>query len=1133
MLTETHLRCVCESLSELLGAPTKGAMAYARCLSAGALERLRAALGDSRHRWTAYVVGSGVGEATITADRAVELRELKGDAVLLLVDPQEEGAGMSGIYSAVREITEAELLRSAEQKARHGVPHGRKMLLDRAVSTARRLGRRKGLAPWLTFDFWARCADTPDEIGQHVACLGLWPIAEDVNEGNLALAAKVTERLLLSPGQPRARVATLHLRGDAGRSQEAELAAFLRESDVRGWMDSVVVVVGRPQLWLGAIEPDPGKELRAIALRDWRQKSGRPYAWSGLKAVDDLLEFRIPPDSSDACHLEIRWTAEPEGLPAGAAEYLVEILTGGDTVLLSREVPHRDVTQQKCVFSREAFDDLDEGGTWEVVVRVSQLGHAPGGGESCDDGEGPLSRRSEDLVLTFGETDEPPKESAGKVVDALVEDAIRLGNQDDFASACVQPLQADKAGYVRHIVDGSSARVRRPHLVAEAERDWDDRGYPIGRWLVSVRDDGSRAGPIRFLGTGIPSDKLGELPRRTQTLARQAAARAGFVAMIYRDSQAATDYVNAWVRAIEQHGTELALANTVEVQDLRGHAVGLLVLPSHAIRVAWHQAYDELAYHARYVECLEPAEVTAALRLLDGSHFPAFLPAPNGAAGYVFGDMVGFHVAAMIPQDAPEPQASIAQLARCAAGSRSDAPSPIGEGTSDAIAAEIGKYCRLHPQYPLLEVHALQPGDGMTIARSLGAVLRGQRPNEEDDTDLDAEDAARPVGGTLRRFELSLFPSQKYRESSVVGRFLSDVAEGHRSGSRTIGQKDRWMHETTQQGVVRCPNLRWAKRDGPDPERAAHLSVAFDLFGSRLEPMPSAELALQRPREGYGLFPSLHREYCPAPEPQWTATVAPSQTTGGEKHPAGAALTDRLAAAQNALARAAAGDAARWPVLRTRVDADTDDRLRMLHERSDWVITVDRNAGLEYFDAPKDNPEVYDTYVIDCVPERQDLDCVRLITSTSRVAEVTRLLYRALDEMDLSRSERNCRCLLDNLKALSGRLAMRSSQLGDRHGELIALALLYKSACESQTDERWPTVSEGFLVPLDDVPDLLPAKRARLDAQDGDAADEGDLRADLLHVSAPKRGGLAFRFIEVKYRRLVTRAREAAPEDRP
>ena len=54
---------------------------------------------------------------TITADRAVEMREAKGDATLLLVDTHLAGAGMDGIYSASREVDEASLFEEARRLA--------------------------------------------------------------------------------------------------------------------------------------------------------------------------------------------------------------------------------------------------------------------------------------------------------------------------------------------------------------------------------------------------------------------------------------------------------------------------------------------------------------------------------------------------------------------------------------------------------------------------------------------------------------------------------------------------------------------------------------------------------------------------------------------------------------------------------------------------------------------------------------------------------------------------------------------------------------------------------------------------------------------------------------------------------
>ena len=117
--------------------------------------------------------------------------------------------------------------------------------------------------------------------------------------------------------------------------------------------------------------------------------------------------------------------------------------------------------------------------------------------------------------------------------------------------------------------------------------------------------------------------------------------------------------------------------------------------------------------------------------------------------------------------------------------------------------------------------------------------------------------------------------------------------------------------------------------------------------------------------------------------------------------------------------------------------------MREIHRLCDWVITLDRNAGIEYFDSPKDNKDIYDAYVIDCVPEREDLGCLQLITSTSNLEEVRNLMDGVLDQMGLSHSRRNAEFLMEHLKALSGRLAIRLTGRRAPTSELIALALCH------------------------------------------------------------------------------------------
>ena len=212
-------------------------------------------------------------------------------------------------------------------------------------------------------------------------------------------------------------------------------------------------------------------------------------------------------------------------------------------------------------------------------------------------------------------------------------------------------------------------------------------------------------------------------------------------------------------------------------------------------------------------------------------------------------------------------------------------------------------------------------------------------------------------------------------------------------------------------------------------------------------------------------------------------------------------LDDLQRVIQRTVARHVGAGNGELPVLYTEVSREKEDGLKELHRLCDWVITLDRNAGIEYFDSPQDNQTIYDAYVIDCVPEREDLGCLQLITSTSNLEEVRVLIDSALDQMGLSRSRRNAKFLLEHLKALSGRLAIRLTGDKPPTSELIALAVSQANCQQAQeTDPCWVSLERGFIVPVDDVRDLLPP----LTDKDGD---EREVRPDLIYVTtAPRKG---------------------------
>ena len=124
------------------------------------------------------------------------------------------------------------------------------------------------------------------------------------------------------------------------------------------------------------------------------------------------------------------------------------------------------------------------------------------------------------------------------------------------------------------------------------------------------------------------------------------------------------------------------------------------------------------------------------------------------------------------------------------------------------------------------------------------------------------------------------------------------------------------------------------------------------MFEARLEARPSDSLAAEaRPLHAFGLAKIMERRVDVAGEPEWTV-FAPPQLEG-EKAPDNRTATDRVLRLDTAVARATArflgGGPSDWPVLVTRLPPTSQRWIDRLHDRSDWVVTIDRNACLGIF----------------------------------------------------------------------------------------------------------------------------------------------------------------------------------------
>ena len=1173
--TSLHAKILRTALEHLLGHGEEGAVAFIRCLPP---EVILAAASDpdfAPKGWKVYRVADArdLARRTITADQAVELREQKGPPILLLVDTGRAGAGMDGVYSAAREIREKELfdeaLRMAYSELQNSFSLETRREAEEVIKKVRGRRRQKAVAPWLMFDFLVQVMVQRRYLGELIYLVGLWPIAEDRKRplrDLLNVSEALVAELLRKAGQSDIAERLKIIGVEATPEQLADLRRFLRESASKPLAEALAILEHYPSLRINQLKIiDRGTEVESLELVPWRSAKGEILKWSGLNKnpndSTDLPLFIIPPENSGQPipSLEVRWKVQPL-LEKDQARYRVAICTDQGDELAVQEVSHSERKDQKCRFRGDEIQ-LEDDAVVTAHVEVEVI-------------DQPDKRaRSEDFEIRFGEPEGRRGQTGqqfGKRVRAFSEGLIFRKTKEEVLNSLQVLLEPEKkesnfpndskesnspersgGGFTKHersvtlrLPDSKGTRYRVPYpaLIRKVDQLWQEQKSPLGRWLLKIRSDGTWLEDPEFIPFTLPDAADGELQRcweragkATQELAKRFAHCGGVGAIYHHESKffdkEVNEYLLAWDRLLShpEAKPEWALVQTVEVQTVNGNLVGLIVLPGHPVRVAWHAAYDNLVFYARFEEEIPPSKVVDELKLLDGAMFPAFLPGLESGSTFVFADTLGFHAVAMVSDKIKEPKAAVALLALALDNGENKEIAPtVGQQSAEIIGAEIVKYLDSHDTVKILRLHALQPGDGQTVVKALKRVLDHLRPkpNNGDTEDQEGEESR-------LRFILELYPSESQR--AIGGSFLSQIHEMRRKGAGGLSQEDRWVLETISlPGQIVRPRLRWARKYG-QPTTPAHLAIAFDIFESKAKTRSEVE---KRPITAYGLMNFFVRQFKAQPFPHWVSFVP--DFSGGQKHPADRILTDRLLTLLDRTHSCAArylGSGHESAVLETEVSPERAEDLHQLHKQCDWVITLDRHAGVEYFDSPRDNPLIYDAYIIDCVPEREDLGCLQMITSTSNLHEVRRLLDKVLSLMGLTSSRRNAEFVLRNLKALSGRLAIRLTGYKCPAEELVALALSYHSCrCTTSSDRCWFSLRNGFFVPVDDVCDLLPPLGNHSSRRESDPSTEEQIenkseserstrRPDLIYISYLPRKGLCFQFIEVKYRRDLSSVR--------
>jgi hypothetical protein len=146
---------------------------------------------------------------------------------------------------------------------------------------------------------------------------------------------------------------------------------------------------------------------------------------------------------------------------------------------------------------------------------------------------------------------------------------------------------------------------------------------------------------------------------------------------------------------------------------------------------------------------------------------------------------------------------------------------------------------------------------------------------------------------------------------------------------------------------------------------------------------------------------------------------------------------------------------------------------------------------------------------LDFTPEFSHTDTERLLLTTRSADEVTSLIRPALEEHDLSTGEGVELYVLDLLRSLSGRLALKLLSSPTHVNEALGLAMARLFL------EQYGLLADRCVLPLDAHVDLFGAAGQEATIEDDVSLQRGDL---LLVACDPGSRALHFYVIEVKWR---------------
>lgn len=519
----------------------------------------------------------------------------------------------------------------------------------------------------------------------------------------------------------------------------------------------------------------------------------------------------------------------------------------------------------------------------------------------------------------------------------------------------------------------------------------------------------------------------------------------------------------------------------------------ILMAPTHPLKMLWLLQYQLMLFDwsAKLLD-LDESKYSKAI---DIEGFEKILPLniPNALAFEQNSFFVNTDVLdlfwSIFPKSTTTDIRKVVAMISKALGYKNDLGN-ISSVSPSQIADRLWRYLRHHPYIKTLKLNVLNPGDGQLLLNTI---------RELQDM---------PEFKNLR-YDITFYGTLGYElMGSSFDELMND--ESLHEGSRP--NVDDELLEPSHNPLF--PKLFFSKVK-VDPTkwtevsfREANVTVIIDQFVTKTISRPVGNVP------GSYFLHSLLAEYrsefnVMEDAVTWSRKVVPSSTAEINEDDESAALIYNIG--KNVLGLSCSyyewgKSIEHVPTIQLELNKQDRHILSEIHKRSDWVFTIDRNFGIEYFDNPEDSNPNLKSYLIDYTPEFMDGVGHRLIVSTGWLAEIEKLIEDGLKKINIPTSNFRAIKVLDIIKSVSGKLALKLINNPNNAREIIGLAITRLAL------EKDGLMQNGILIPVDTHIDMFAQSKRRNSDEEISVK-----RSDLILVTA-KNGRLNINLIEVKFR---------------